>query len=275
MEIRIIGINVLIHQMDDADIKCLCDKHLRIDYQRLQKTIVDNTITLEYLSSVKPSIKSEPSVIIITSPVIETTDCNVTLNLYKPFFDAAIDVDKGFDLSKLLKFISRYKHTIKQLDLAFIDDDKSLSAREIEYWCRNSKNYCVGSLVKWNAPKFVQRNGLLRRIKLESASANKTNYGIINISPKSGRISMVLKIRKKQKIQYLLQDYGCLISQLQAFEIRSCELLVSCIDFVTVRSKKNRVKSRYERQASWQSFLGHKVEAINWSNVCHSRNVIA
>lgn len=149
--------------------------------------------------------------------------------------------------------------------------------------CVYSEDYCVGSLVKWKAPVVVRKKvnadinadikGSLHRIKLES-SDSKTNYAIINVSSNE-RISLKLKIRKKEKIQYLLQDYGCNIQQQQDFRVRCCSLLVSCIDFITPRSKRARVKPKYVRQPSWESFLrfgtvaglGQQrgIEVINWS----------
>lgn len=275
MDIRITGLSMLIQRMDEVDIKCLCNKYLHIDYQGLEKSWVDNRLKLEHLSTVKKTGKAKTGVIIGTSSDINTSDSNVTLELKKPFFDAvaAADDTHGFELGKLLRFISRYKYSIKQLDIAYTDDDRCLTERDIQHWCTYSKDYCVGSLVKWKAPELVVRGGTLRRIKLES-SDSKSNYGTINIGPK-GRISLALKIRKKVKIWYILEDYGRYLSQREAFEARSRSLLASCINFVTARSKKNRVKARYERQGSWRAFLGHEVEAINWSSLLPVRSTTA
>ena len=239
-----------------------------IERPEIFKTGDGNRLTLEHLSTVKQTGKAKSCVIIGTFSDIDTYDSNVTLELKKPFFDAvaAADDTHGFELGKLLRFLSRYKYSIIQLDIAYTDDDRCLTERDIKHWCTYSKDYCVGSLVKWKAPELVtSSDGVIRRIKLES-SDSKSNYGIINVGPK-GRISLALKIRKKVKIRYILEDYGCYLSQLEAFESRCRTLLASCIDFVTAWSKKNRVKARYERQGSWRSFLGHEVEAINWSSL--------
>lgn len=156
MEVRIIGIRMLIQQMDAADIKCLCNKYLHIDYERLDKKVEDNRLWLEYFPTDKQEVigkqtrmstdnTPKPSVIIISTcagstsaldPEIVVNDCNITLELKKPFFDAAAAFtatgaantsgnDYGnnrFELGKLIKFITRYKQTIKQLDIAYLDD---------------------------------------------------------------------------------------------------------------------------------------------------------
>lgn len=282
MDIRVTGLNMLILGMDEVDMKCLCNKYLHIDYQGLQKAVEGNRLTLEHLSTVKSTGKTKTGVIIGTSSAIDTSDSNVTLELKRPFFDAVAAVAakninppiQQFELGKLLKFLSRYKYTIKQLDLAYLDTEKCLTEREVFHFFANSKDYCVGTLVKWRIPEIVTKKSgdavNQRRIKL-GASDSKSNYGVISIAPKTGRVSVALKIRKKQKIEYVLQDYGNYIQQQQDFHTRCRALLVSCIDVIKPSSKRARVKAGYIRQPSWQSFLGHdRIEAINWSRVYSS-----
>jgi hypothetical protein len=201
----------------------------------------------------------------------------VTLELKKAFFDAVAAVAakninppvEQFELGKLLRFLSRYKYSIKQLDLAYLDTEKCLTEREVFHFCANSKDYCVGTLVKWKQPVITAKGNegvSRRRIKL-GASDSKSNYGVISIAPKTGRVSVALKIRKKEKIHYILQDYGNYIQQKQDFQARGCALLVSCIDLITPSSKRARVKAGYVRQPSWEAFLGQqtRIDAINWS----------
>jgi hypothetical protein len=204
----------------------------------------------------------------------------VLLELKRPFFAAvaakAVDPTvQQFEFGKLLRFLSRYKYSIKQLDLTYTDVEKCLSEREILHCCKYNKDYCVGTLVKWKAPVFVTRKGIVRRIKLETSSS-KSNYGIITINQNTGRISLALKIRKKEKIRYALEDYGNCIQQQQDFEARCRALLVSCIDFITPSSKRARVKAGYVRQPSWASFLGpDNIDAINWSKICNEQKAVA
>ena len=264
--------------MDLTDLKCLCGKHLCIDYQTLNRRIGnDGRLILENY----PTDQTNPSIIITTLPEIDSRDCNVLLELKRPFFVAvAASVAatashvappvQQFELGKLLRFLSRYQHSRKQLDLAYLDTEKCLTEREIFHFCSNSKDYCVGNLVKWRIPEIVTKKSgdvvSQRRIKL-GASDSKSNYGVISIAPKTGRVSVALKIRKKQKIHYILQDYGNYIQQQQDFHARCRALLVSCIDLVTPSSKRARVRAGYKRQPSWASFVKQegRIEAINWS----------
>lgn len=274
MDVNITGFRALIQKIDLTDLKFLLHKHLCIDYQMLKRSVVSNSqIKLEHY----PADEVKPSVIITTLSEIDSKDCNVLLELKRPYF-AAVDPShvnptvQQFELGKLLRFLSRYKYTIKQLDLAYLDADKCLSEREILHWCTYSKEYCVGTLVKWRIPEIVtKKNGDVvsqRRIKL-GTSDSKSNYGVISIAPKTGRVSVALKVRKKQKIHYVLRDYGNYIQQQQDFQTRCRALLVSCIDLVTPNSKKLRIRAGYKRQPSYAAFLGQqgRIEAINWSRI--------
>lgn len=277
MEVRISGFRAFILRMDLTDLKCLCCKHLCIDYQTLNKRIANGSqLMLEHYPA---GGSTKPSVVITTLPEIDTRDCNVLLELKRPFFAAVAAATAShvnptvqqFELRKLLKFLSRYKHSIKQLDLAYLDTEKCLTERESLHFFANSKDYCVGTLVKWRIPEITAKGNegdCRRRIKL-GASDSKSNYGVISIAPKTGRVSVALKIRKKQKIHYILQDYGNYIQQQQDFHARCRALLVSCIDVIKPSSKRARVKAGYVRQPSWAAFLGQqgRIEAINWSRV--------
>jgi hypothetical protein len=267
--------------MDLTDLIWLCSKYLCIDYQSLKRRVENgNRLTLEHLSTVKTTDLKKTSVIITTLTEIDSKDCNILLELKRPFFAAvaavaAKTVDPSvqqFELGKLLRFLSRYKYSIKQLSLTYLDTEKCLTEREVFHFCANSKDYCVGTLVKWRIPEIVTKKnvdvGCQRRIKL-GASDSKSNYGVISIASKTGRVSVALKIRKKEKIEYVLQDYGNYIQQLQDFQTRCRALLVSCIDFIKPSSKRARVKAGYVRHPSWAAFLGQqgRIEAINWSRV--------
>ena len=62
-----------------------------------------------------------------------------------------------------------------------------------------------------------------------------------------------------------MEDYSR--KNLGQFHTRSLESLVSCINFITARSKKNRVASKYKKQPEWKSFLGSEIKRIKWSDI--------
>lgn len=257
MRIDITRIKASIQKMDHADIKCLCSKYLDIDYQPLQSSTDNNRFTLEHLA---PG-KGKPCVFLTIDQVDDHKDSNVLLDLKRPFFKTAT----GFEIDKLLRFLNRYKHTVKQFDLTFVDDQRCLTVQEIVHWCKNSADYCVGSLVKWDAPQSVVHNEQISRIKLGNPKS-KTNCGVISIAPHTGNIGITIKLRKREKIAYVLRDHCC-VEDYRQFVTRCLELLVSSFDIITAQSKKNRIKSKYVRQKSWAAFLGNDVKNINWSDM--------
>ncbi|MBC7949668.1 MAG: hypothetical protein H7Y42_17410, partial [Chitinophagaceae bacterium] len=101
------------------------------------------------------------------------------------------------------------------------------------------------------------------------SSSSKTNYGTIYRRPDTKLIRIEIKFKKKEKIEYILENYST--NNLQQFNKRSLESLVGCINFVTAQSKKNRVKSKYIKQPSWALFLNSEVDDINWSKIHKER----
>jgi len=259
MKISITGMSVTIQQIDHIDIKQLCQKYLLLDGYEAEESSEDNRLTLKYCV---PG-RTKTCVIIETEKNILHKESNVTLLLSKRFFQTA---PFHFNLYKLLRFFARYTHTINQIDITYLDEGKHLSATELVHLCKFSVDYCTGSLVTHRTPRFVLKNGEVRRILLESKES-KTNYGVIHMSP-GGGIKLVLSIKKKEKIQYVLGNKAVNVRYPYLFEARSKELLRSCIDFNTARTKKNRVKAKYQQQPFWAKFMGGEVDLINWSKIC-------
>jgi hypothetical protein len=132
------------------------------------------------------------------------------------------------------------------------------------FWCRFSDDYCTGSLVRLSAPDILFRKRKFLRVQLGSAGS-KTNYGTIYRRPDTRFIRIEIKFRAKEKIDYILENYSG--KNLEQFNTRSLESLVSCINFITPRSKKNRIASKYKKQPAWEAFLGSDVKKIKWSEV--------
>jgi len=253
MDIEIHGLNVVTHSMSEDDIIDLFSV-LHINLELFQSKTFGNAREFKYSFVDKESVYIRYNI----------DSGYVMINLHGSFFDNSPD----FRLRKFLKFISRHKHTMKQLDVAFTDDKKYLNIKTLRYWCRNSKQYCTGSIVSNNIPKTVYAEGKFDRIQLGSASS-KVNFGTIYVRQDTKLIRIEIKVKKKEKIEYILENYST--KNLQLFETRSLETLVSCINFVRVQSKRNRVKAKYKKQPSWESFLESKVDDINWRKIHEER----
>jgi hypothetical protein len=87
----------------------------------------------------------------------------------------------------------------------------------------------------------------------------------LNSVPNTGFVRIEIKLKQKDKIKHILDDYS--LGKNNVFESRSLELLVGCINFITARSKKNRVTSKYKKQQSWKSFLESDVQKVNWTKL--------
>lgn len=183
------------------------------------------------------------------------------LELKGSFFDNSPD----FSFEELLNFVASFdKWTPKQLDVAFNDDLKRLTKKDVKRWCGFSDDYCTGNLVKREPPYVVFRKRKFHRVQLGSAGSN-TGYGTIYQRPDTKFLRIEIKIRDQKKIEYLLENFSK--ENIKQFEARSREMLVSCINFVTAQSKKNRVAAKYIKQTAWQSFLASKVKRIKWSEI--------
>lgn len=256
MRIEIHGFNVVIHQMSENDILELLNT-IKIEHELFECKEFSNTIVLTYSFD-----KDKQSVYVRINNMSDKK--YLIMNLKGSFFDNSPD----FRLKKLLNFISRFKYTIKQLDIAFNDDRKCLTIKKIKYWCKHSEDYCIGSLVSRKAPDIVTCNRKFVRIQLNVARS-KTNYGTIYRRPDTGLIRFELKIKDNAKIEYILENYSS--KNIEVFQTRSLETLVSCINFITYQSKKNRIMSKYKKQPSWELFLGSDIKKIKWSEIHKER----
>ena len=200
------------------------------------------------------SFKGEESLYIRVNPT-----GYVLLILHGSFFDNS----PTFRLRKLLRFLSRFKHTFKQLDVGFTDDLKCMTKEDVLRWFRYKKDYCTGSLVRYNL-KTLYESRKFDCVQLGSAKS-KTNFGTVYIRPETGFIRFEIKFKKKEKIEYILEDYSS--KNLERFHSRSLESLISCINFITPRSKKNRIASKYKKLPEWKAFLGSDIKRIKWREI--------
>ena len=254
MQIEIHGFTVVMHGMNDEDVIELC-KILHIEYILFkQSAFGDRRILVHAFGKAKESVYFS-----INNAGEEHSYARLTL--HGSFFDNSPD----FKFRTLLRFISQFRPTPKQLDVAFNDDKKCLTIKEIRHWCADCDDYCKGSLAtKLNAPEERTRRREFVRIELSSAKSQR-NYGTIYVRPDTGFIRFEIKFRNRDKIEYLLENYSR--KNPEQFESRSREALVSCIDFITPQSKKRRTVSKYRKQRSWKKFLGSDVKRVNWNEI--------
>ena len=141
MEIEIHGFNVVVHGMTQEDEEELCDEVLGISFDLLKASRFGNAVKLTHSFG-----KAKESVYIRTNR--SGGNSYSIINLKGSFFDHS----PYFSFEKLLAFLSRFKYTFKQIDIAFNDNNKHLTKKDLLYWCRYSDDYCVGSLVERSAP---------------------------------------------------------------------------------------------------------------------------
>ncbi|GFE60586.1 hypothetical protein [Geobacter sp. AOG2] len=246
MQIEIHGLVVVIHNIcKDDRINLLSLLHINVN-----SFVIDS---IKRRTKLTYSFKDEESVCITIN-----SECDyVMLILHGSFFDNSPD----FRLRKFLVFLSIFKHTFKQLDVAFNDDLNCLTLRELRHWVRNSKEYCTGSLVARNPPKYLTVERKFDAIQLGSARSTM-NYGTIYRRPNTGFFRIEIKVKNKDKIGYILKKYSTKYPQ--QFHKRCLQLLDSCINFVTPSSKRRRV---IEKQPSWEAFLGSDIKKIKWKAV--------
>lgn len=180
------------------------------------------------------------------------------INLHGSFFDSV----KNFKMDRFMKYISRYKFTPKQLDIAFNDDEKHISKERVLYWCNYCEDNCMGSMVEKQAPDVVLTKRELNRIQLLSPKS-KVNYGTIYFRPDTGNFRLEIKFRAKNKICQILDTLGPDRTQFENFCRRA---LVSCINFVRPSSRKSKRPEKYKIHPEWMAFLGGNVKKIVWSN---------
>ncbi len=248
--------NSVIHGMTENDVPNFCTNILKIQFELFRPGEFNDTKTYKYSFG-----KAKVSVYIRVNTSNKIG--YVTLDLKGSFFDNSPD----FRFDDLLEFLSNFEYTPKQLDIAYNDDQKTLSTKEIVRWCRDCDYYCKGSLVEREAPEEVRRKWKFRRIQLGFARS-KTNYATIyrrrvKILGRFKRLIRIeVKLKDKDKIAYLLENY-CDENPIQ-FETRSLELLNSCINFVTLTNKKRRKR---QQQPSWRKFLESDIKEVNWSKL--------
>lgn len=254
MEIEIHGFVVVVHNIDHEQIKELTNNILHIDYCLYSKNDFKNKLTLKYAFG-----KSGESVCIKSTSLNENGEFDfISINLHGSFFDNS----PHFKLEELLSFLSQFKHTPKQLDVAFNDNNKMLSIKNIIRWCNEPESYCTGSLFRMLAPGVRYKKNILDRIELHKASS-ATNFGTIYVRPDTGFIRFEIKFKSKLKIEYLLDGYDT--QNNDEFHQKSLGALVGCINFIKPFSKGKRNGAKDIKQDSWKLFLGSDINKINWS----------
>jgi hypothetical protein len=252
MQIEIHGLYVVIHSIPLDEVKYLCDEILKIKYYSMLATgKSSNTSKL-----IKKFAKAQESVCIKRYGA--NGDVFTTVNLHGTFFECS----KGFKFVKFLTFVSMYKHTFKQLDIAFNDNNRCLSKKEVIHWCNYPDDYCTGSLVDKLDPDIGRKRRKTHIIKLGNAKST-ISYGTIYRRPELKRWRFEIKFKSNDKIMYLIEKYSEI--KPQQFHKRCLRFLVGCINFVTPQSKKNG--KLYKKQKSWLAFLESDIKKINWSQI--------
>ncbi|GFE60780.1 hypothetical protein [Geobacter sp. AOG2] len=260
MFIEIHGLNMVIHGMGKQDIITLCDCYLGLKFDAF--TTIKEHEGGKYLEKRYkfPNEDAKESVYIQFKD--RKPDSMTIVNLKGSFFDNSPD----FRLSKLLAWLAKYQWTPKQLDVAYVDDDNYLSIDKIICWCEDRKKYCAGSLFG-NRPKILREEKDFDAIRLAKATST-TNYGTIYVRD-TGHVRIEIKIKNIDKILYLLDSYDD--KKPRKFNDRSLKLLVSCIDFITSKTKKTRDPDQYVRQHSWRQFLGSDTKKITFKQIVERR----
>lgn len=254
MKIEIHDFYVVIHGMSVDEVKTMCNKVLKIDYESFVVK-KESSFTKEMSKTLGNSGES-------VSLIHYQTDESMTkLHLHGSFFNNSPD----FRMKKFLKFLENYKYTPKQLDVAFNDNERHLSKKEVLRWCKHSRDYCTGSLVSKHKPRREEEEGKTQFLKLGKASST-INFGTIYRRPKPWHWRFEIKFKDKNKILELLRDYSD--KNPQPFNERSLQALVSCIDFVIPNSKKSRTT---KKQQSWLAFLGSDIKKVNWSRIVREK----
>lgn len=262
MDIEIHGFNMVVHGMIKQDIVTLCDHFLGIKYIDFTtiKEHKDDYLELRYKF---PEEETKESVYIKFKD--RKPDSMTIVNLKGKYFD---NCDK-FIMSKLLAWLDRYSWTPKQLDVAYVDDNNYLSIDKIICWCESYKKYCYGSLFK-NCPKILYEGKYFDAIRLAKPTS-VTNYATIYVRD-TGHIRIEIKIRNRDKILYLLDSYDD--NKPHKFNVRSKRLLMSCIDFITSKSKKTRDPDQYVRQSSWGQFLESDIKKVTFKQIQERRRSV-
>lgn len=260
MFIEIHGLNMVIHGMSKQNVVTLCDHYLGLKFDGFT-TIKERKEEYFEARYKFPYEEAKESVYIKfkdTKP-----DSMTIVNLKGSYFDNSPD----FRLSKFLGWLDSYNWTPKQLDVAYVDDDNCLAIDSVINWCENVKKYCTGSLFR-TRPKILREEKDFDAIRLSTARS-VTNYGTIYVRPDTGYVRIEIKFKNKDKILYLLESYND--KKPRKFNIRSTKLLISCIDFITAKSKKTRNPDEYVRQASWKNFLGSDTKKVSFKQIVERR----
>ena len=124
--------------------------------------------------------------------------------------------------------------------------------------------YTTGTLVKYRAPRKIVEETKVISLQL-GPPTSRTAFGTIYRRPKTRFIRIEIKLKKAEKIKFLLDVYS--IKNIGLFHKRCLQVLDSCLKFITPSSKKTRKPELYKKSASWKKFLESEIEKIKWSTV--------
>lgn len=253
MHIEIHELYTVIHRIQLEAIRTLCDDVLKVKFD----SMIPKGRTSNCSEWYKPFEVAKESILIKKFGQGDTG--YTVLNLHGSFFDNSRD----FRLVDLFMFLSDYRHTYKQLDIAFNDDGTCLLDVEIDHWIKNYQDYCAGTLVSEYPPKRLMIGYDIDAIRF-GLPKSKNMYATIYKRPDTELWRVEIKIKDKKKILSMLKVFDD--EKRKRFNKKSRDLLYTCIRFVTPSSKKGGNTARYKTQPSWEAFLeGDVVNKIVWS----------
>lgn len=261
MHIEIHGLYVVIHRISLDEVKTLCDEVLMIKFA----SMIPKGRTSRCSEWYKSFGESKESVLV---KKFGRDGIGYTiLNLHGSFFDKSRD----FRLLNLFMFLSDYRHTYKQLDIAFNDDGTCLYDEELIHWAKNHKDYFAGTLVSKSSPKLETIGVEIDTIKFCSAES-KNMFATIYKRPDTELWRVEIKIKDKDKILTMLKVYDD--EKREPFNKKSRNLLLTSIRVVTPSSKKSGNTARYKTHPVWEAFLVEDyVTKIVWSRELEEKRI--
>jgi hypothetical protein len=186
------------------------------------------------------------------------------LNLHGSFFEYSPD----FRLTRLFYFLSDYRHTIKQLDIAYNDYGTCLYDEELEHWFKFYKEYIAGNLVSKSPPDRVLTGVDIKAFRF-GLPTSKNMYATIYKRPDTELWRVEIKIKSKKKILYMLEVYDD--DKRKRFDKRCANLLNTCISFVKPHSKTSGKAKRYKMQPAWEAFMNTATNKLIWAKVLQDK----
>jgi len=258
MHIEIHGLYVVIHGLLLDGIRTLCDEVLGITFDSF--TLKGRTANCaEWYKSLEEAQES-----IFIKKKGQDGEGYTVLNLHGSFFDYCPD----FRLTRLFYFLSDYRHTFRQLDIAYNDYGTCLYDEELEHWFKYHKEYIAGSLVSKSPPKRLLTGVDIDAFRFSPATS-KNMYATIYKRPDTELWRVEIKIKSEEKILYMLEAYDD--DKRKRFDKRCANLLNTCISFVKPHSKTSGKAKRYKMQPAWEAFMNTATNKLIWAKVLQDK----